>query len=129
MYFILDISEKILYNKIMKKKVIIIIFGLILLSGVYSCPIYRIFGIPCPTCGVTRAYRLFLSGYFREAFLMHPLFLLPAALLFKPFQNRRFIIGMCAVFIAVYAVRMHLMFPNTEPMIFNRNSILGGFLK
>lgn len=129
LYFSLDIFKEIMYNRLMKKKVIIIIFGLILLSGVYSCPTYRIFGIPCPSCGVTRAYRLFLSGHFREAFLMHPLFLLPAALLFKPFQNRRFFIGMLVVFIAVYAVRMCLMFPNTEPMIFNRNSILGGILR
>lgn len=60
---------------------------------------------------------------------MHPLFLLPAVLLFKPFQNRRFIIGMLVVFIAVYAVRMWLMFPNIEPMVFNSESILGGFLK
>lgn len=60
---------------------------------------------------------------------MHPLFLLPATLLFKPFQNRRFIMCMLAVFVVVYAVRMRLMFPNIEPMIFNSDSILGGFLK
>lgn len=114
-----------MYNGYMKKKIVIVIFGLILLAGVFSCPIYRIFGIPCPTCGVTRAYRLFLGGHFREAFTMHPLFLLPAVLLFKPFQKKRVVVFVIILFLAVYAVRMITMFPGAEPMNYNYDSIIG----
>lgn len=118
-----------MYNGLMKKNVIIIICGLILLSGIYACPIYRIFGIPCPTCGVTRACRLFLSGHFKDAFLMHPLFWLPAVFIFKPFRKRKVLIAVLILYIAVYILRMALMFPDIEPMKFNYDSILGGFLK
>ncbi len=41
-----------------------------------SCLIKNMTGIPCPTCGMTRAYKYFLHGDFQEAFYYHPLFLL-----------------------------------------------------
>ena len=41
--------------------------------GVAICPLKRFTGIPCLTCGSTRAAFLALSGDFRGAFLMQPL--------------------------------------------------------
>ncbi|MGL5702740.1 MAG: DUF2752 domain-containing protein [Cetobacterium sp.] len=55
----------------------------------------NIFGIPCPTCGITRAFISLINFNFKEAFRFHPLF---------------------------WIIRMYLYFPNIEPMIFNKNS-------
>ena len=46
----------------------------VLILGVgYSCPIKLVAGVPCPTCGITRACRLALHGDFVGATHMHPL--------------------------------------------------------
>jgi hypothetical protein len=46
----------------------------VLILGVgYSCPIKLVAGVPCPTCGITRACRLVLRGDFGGATRMHPL--------------------------------------------------------
>jgi len=37
-------------------------------SSLYSCPIYTVFKMPCPTCGLTRAFILFTHFKFIEAF-------------------------------------------------------------
>jgi hypothetical protein len=39
----------------------------------WPCPMRFILGIPCPTCGLTRAVRLALHGDFSGATRMHPL--------------------------------------------------------
>ena len=41
-----------------------------------SCPIYWLFHIPCPFCGMTRAHLAMLRLDFAAAFSYHPLFLL-----------------------------------------------------
>lgn len=51
-------------------------FGLLVC---YGCPIYRLLGVPCPGCGLTRAWCCFLMGEWRLAMQYHPLFL-PAPL-------------------------------------------------
>lgn len=38
------------------------------------CPFKAITDIPCPGCGMTRAYLAVLRGYFKGAFFWHPLF-------------------------------------------------------
>ena len=118
-----------LYNVHMKKYLIMIICGLILLAGIFKCPVYETIGIPCPTCGITRAYKLFLTGHIKDAFMMHPLFLLPAVFLFRPFRSKRILAGVIIVFIAVYIIRFRQLFPAAEPFNFNYNSTLGEFLK
>ena len=50
--------------------------GLILLGhvlGITMCPLRRWTGIPCPTCGGTRAVVALLTGRFSDAFHIHPL--------------------------------------------------------
>lgn len=40
----------------------------------YKCPVKMIFGIPCPGCGMTRAFLSFVRLDFKKAFDYHPLF-------------------------------------------------------
>lgn len=42
----------------------------------YRCPVRLIFGIECPSCGMTRAFLSALRLDFKAAFSYHPLFLL-----------------------------------------------------
>ena len=41
--------------------------------GMVLCPLKRFTGIPCPTCGATRALVKLLPGEFAAAFLQQPL--------------------------------------------------------
>lgn len=41
--------------------------------GVVLCPMKRILGVPCPTCGLTRAFVSLLHGNVGEAFAIQPL--------------------------------------------------------
>ena len=64
-------------NKNIKQTIFLIsIIALLLLflwfSG-YQCPLLFFFGIPCPFCGMTRAFLCLLSGDLTTAFYYHPL--------------------------------------------------------
>jgi hypothetical protein len=50
----------------------------------WKCPVLLVAGVPCPTCGVTRAFLLALHGDVVGATRMHPLMWLavPVTLLF-----------------------------------------------
>lgn len=70
------ICLKKLFEKLKLKEHIgdlLLLFGLVFLLG-YGCPIYEICGIPCPCCGVTRAWLAFLHGKIDRAFQYHALF-------------------------------------------------------
>lgn len=113
----------------MKKYIAIIILGILVLAGFFACPIYNFSGIPCPACGITRACRLFLTGQIKDAFIMHPLFWMPAIFIFKPFQKKWSIITFTSLFILVYIVRMAVLFPDTPPLTYNYMSTIGEFIK
>lgn len=59
---------------------------------------------------------------------MHPLFWLPPVFLLKPFRKKWILIFALLLFAAVYIVRMITLFPNTAPMLYNYESLLGGLL-
>lgn len=40
--------------------------------NILVCPTKLLFGIPCPGCGITRAFNLLLNGEIKEAFMMNP---------------------------------------------------------
>lgn len=48
--------------------------GLFLVGSVVGCPIQRLTGIPCPACGMSRAWKCVLLLEFRHALEYHPLF-------------------------------------------------------
>jgi hypothetical protein len=43
------------------------------LTNWYKCPFHSFTGIPCLTCGMTRAFRHVVHGQFAEAFSLNPL--------------------------------------------------------
>lgn len=102
------------------------------------CIFYTLYGVPCPGCGLTRSYLHLFRGDIPGAFYFHPLFLLPAAIVFVlVFQNAGFLrklrrsnsfwLVVTAVFVGVWIVRMILMFPDREPMNFNSRALLPKF--
>jgi len=61
---------------------------LLFLMFVYKCPFSYFFGVPCPGCGVSRAYLAALHFDFRAAFAYHPLFFTVApAILYVAHRN------------------------------------------
>ncbi len=97
------------------------------------CPLRMVWGLPCPGCGITRAFLLVLQGKFYEATVMHP-FWIVMVLLFLVFvwfryfvpdeklQNKaKGVMRVCiiiafALCIAYYIYRMFYWFPDRAPM-------------
>lgn len=88
-----------------------------------ECLFRRITGLPCATCGMSRAWICALHLKFAQAFFWHPLFwavpLLALLLIFGDVRRRwarRVLIGSAILFIVVYLIRMALLFPASPPM-------------
>lgn len=58
-------------EKFLKPAVMLI---LLLCLAAFGCPVYELFGVLCPCCGVTRAWVAFLHGDILRAFQYHALF-------------------------------------------------------
>lgn len=110
------------------------------LGGGNLCYLKSTIGVPCPGCGLTRAYLSLFNGNLKEAFYYHPLFFIPLLVIivillkFEPFirfkiiekiySSKIFWICIIIAFLILYIIRMILFFPHTEPMIFNENNAL-----
>ena len=107
----------------------------------HACPINLLFGVPCPSCGLTRAVLLIFRGDFAAALQMHALvyslpviaILLLVSSLSDRFAHSRFFLILAILivlaFIGFYIYRMIRFFPSEEPMAFNRNSLLFRILR
>lgn len=91
------------------------IYLLLSLLGI-GCPLKFITGIPCPGCGMTRAYYSLLRLDIHQAFHYHPLFILapPMVLLFlfdfyiKPRLLKMSWIFILILFISIYLFRLFI---------------------
>lgn len=117
-----DVNKQNKNRKLLKHFVIIsICIAYIFLTDALNigCPFRWLTGIPCPACGITRAYLSFCSLDFRGAFLNHPLFWLLPVLVFigihkdtnmLKFLNEKttriILISGAILFIAVYFIRL-----------------------
>lgn len=127
-----------------KHKGSIVLLAILLAALVYHqllgdtlCPVYRILGFPCPTCGMTRAWTEALQGHLKEAFAMHPLFLLAPFLLLTLVlyeknatdSPKRKWLQVCIIveivlLVCVWLYRMITIFPNQAPMTWNEEAPL-----
>lgn len=94
----------------------------------YRCPLYVIAGIPCPLCGMSRAFFSLFAGDIKEAFYYHPLWpivviavvlLLMRKIKIVTFSDRALntaavVIGVA--FIVCFVVRHILGSPVVEPV-------------
>ena len=91
---------------------------LLFLFLVYKCPSQWLFGIACPTCGVTRALSSAMAMDFKAAFAHHPLFpVVPPLVLYIAHRTKlkipklaeTIILSLAGVaFLGVYVVRYWL---------------------
>lgn len=103
-----------------------------LMGAETTCFFKATIGIPCPGCGMTRAYIALLHGDIKKAFYFHPLFVIPAiiAIIFivPRFRKYRNSIPLwtlvCIIFIATWIVRMKLLFPNIAPMDYYNGAMI-----
>lgn len=116
--------KKVFSNQKIKELIIIaavlILLAVLVILRIYKCPLDFLFGIPCPMCGITRAYLSLLNGDIRTAFYYHPLWpalliigLMYALYLFgviDPSKKVINIIGysLCVLLIACFIIR-HLL--------------------
>ncbi|GHU58709.1 hypothetical protein FACS1894133_3990 [Clostridia bacterium] len=101
-----------------------------------GCFIRSSVGLPCPGCGVTRAGTALLHGDIHASLFYHPL-LIPSAVILTAYllcylvcsrvtRVMQYAAAVLGIALAVtFAVRMVALFPHTEPMVFNTESILG----
>lgn len=106
-----------------------------------TCVYRATLGIPCPGCGMTRAFANLLAGHYKESFAMNPLWPLVLAavvlmlyirltaktLAFKQWlltkRGSQLLVSLVILIFLVYIVRMVLLFPHTEPMTMNEKAL------
>lgn len=93
--------------------------SLLLLIWLYVdgyCPFRRLIGIPCPTCGMSRAWLAAFRLDLASAFQFHPMFWsVPLLILFPLYDGRLFareklnglvLFGLLAAYFVCYALRL-----------------------
>jgi hypothetical protein len=105
------------------------------MSNLDLCIFKHTFGVPCPGCGMTRAFIHFFHLDLKGAFYYHPLFFLVPIIfgiyLFrkkltffeKLCKNNYLVGGVLGLFLIVYLYRMSLFFPSIPPMDYNEQSV------
>ncbi|AIY83575.1 MAG: DUF2752 domain-containing protein [Clostridium baratii] len=123
-------------KKIFKYVLFLVLGFSIILAFNIKCIIRTLIGIPCPGCGMTRAWIEAINLNFYEAFKFHPLFLLaPILIILIIIRGEKCIdkytkyvdvsiVVIIVLFLGVYAFRMYMYFPNEVPMNINKESVL-----
>jgi hypothetical protein len=98
-------------------------------GGHSTCYFKGFFGIPCPGCGMTRAWISLFNGKILTALYFHPVFwIVPVIAFVVIFRTRlhflywsnRFWFTVLALLLGVYFMR----FPDTPPLDFNRSGVV-----
>lgn len=120
-------------NVLIPLSVIICFYIMLNLLGIHIvCYFKALTGIPCPGCGLTRAYLALFKGNLTRALFFHPLFIVPAIVLIyliipklrNSKYNNLFWSIICIIFIGTYIVRMLLFFPHTAPLDYDKNALI-----
>ena len=95
------------------------------------CLIRGLTGVPCPSCGMSRAIISVINGDIINAFKFHPLFWLPFVVLLLIVLKRTFfkqiLISAIILIMLVYILRMTMLFPHIEPMQYNEKAIFNKY--
>lgn len=115
------------------------------LLGQGICPLSRIFGLPCPGCGMSRSFLLLLQGKWAQSLQMNPFaiiwisFLLVAAILryflppgfyrtIHPGHLKQLARLACLLLLGsmlfYYIFKMTTVFPSAEPYIYVPDNLL-----
>ncbi len=110
-------------------------------QSIVLCPLRAVTGIPCPSCGLTRALAHLERGHWAEALAFHPfsplLFLLALTLIillllelathrtliFNPLKSRRGVYALFAVVIVFQIVRTVIFFADGGWSVFCHENI------
>lgn len=118
--------------------IIAIITYFVFLRNIMSgfCPVVKILGIPCPSCGLTRAGIRLLHLDFQGAWEIHP-FIYGVVLLVVLFvweryirlnKNPKWILNLAYIMIVCllvyYIYRMYKYFPGEPPMSYYENNMV-----
>lgn len=93
-------------------------------TGRSVCVFYNVTGVPCPSCGMTRAWLYFFAFDFRNALFFHPLFWIVPVIPFLRRVPKAIVYGCIALFIGVWVLRLVVLFPHTPPMNFFDGALL-----
>lgn len=101
------------------------------------CPFAIFTGLPCPGCGITRAFIYFIKLQWRQAFSMNPCIFIWIPVLIILFINRYLlysvispqiinrILVICGIIsVIIYIIRMFTLYPDIEPMAYYHQNIL-----
>ena len=126
-------TKKIKFIKVLSL-IVIGIFIIFLLMKKFSsitgsiCLIRGVIGVPCPSCGMSRAITEVINGDIIKAFKFHPLFWLPFVVMFFLILKRKYfkfiLIIAITLLMTVYILRMSFLFPNVEPMKYMKKQYL-----
>ena len=100
------------------------------------CPMVILTGLPCPGCGLNRAFWLLLSGQFLRSFSLHPMGIFWLLILLY-FVYERYVTGrkiskrfqICFILVALatlclYGCRMVTVFPDRPPTSYTGNNMM-----
>lgn len=101
-----------------------------------ACPMVLLTGLPCPACGLTRAFGAVITGRFKEAYQLHP-FIYPIIgiviwfILWRYYLQKslrpfiKVLILLIAAMAVFYIYRMIRYFPGEPPISYYYDSIGG----
>lgn len=128
-------NKKLIKRAIIWLPAIAIVVILMYISNI-QCLIKEVIGLPCPTCGMTRAWVSVLRLDFKEAFWWHPLFPIAILILYLLIDNdnprRWFQILLASTVVlltVVFIVRLMHSGWDTPPLDINRDAILFKVIK
>ncbi len=133
-YFEVAKNELFLNKFFLVGVVIFLAFFELFLPNRTNCLVKNLTGMPCPTCGMTRAFKSVIRFDFESAFEWHPLFwMIPFLAIvvilrkhphYKKFNSTVFWVVVSLIFISVYVVRMIFLFPDEAPLDFEPNGLI-----
>ena len=116
-----------------------VLVSLLWIDKYTNCLFKMVCGLPCPTCGMTRAFLAILTFNFETSFYYHPLWILvivallvlflePIKFVKKWFCNKYVLSLFLLTFFITYIIRMILYFPN-EPLSYESRNLISILLE